>query len=143
MATAKVSTKVMSSNVTPLKFQPSNLKHTAEETAAQTAFVESQMNNDRIAQLRAEQKRIADELKSLKAAKPNRLEAEIARQIAKPNGDLVLTLRAALRGRLLYGQDEAEAIDGIVAQVRELLETTPADQKVRKMPVSPFAKKAE
>ena len=143
MATAKVSTKVMNDNVTVLKVPHIDTPVTPEERASQTKFVESQMSNDRIAQLRAEQKRIADELQALKAAKPNRLEAEIARQLAKPNGDLVLTLRATLRGRILYGQDFGEAIDGIVAQCRTILESTSEEQRIRKMPTPPFAKKAE
>jgi hypothetical protein len=81
--------------------------------------------------------------KELKASQPNRLEREIARQLANPNGDLVLTLRASLRGRMLYGQSFEDAVSGIVEQCRGILEATPEDERIRKMPTPPFAKKAE
>jgi hypothetical protein len=110
---------------------------TPEQRAAQEAFVDAHLAQDRLAQLKAEQRRIAAELKELKASEPNKLEREIAKQTEHPNAALVYTLRASLRGRILYGQSADEAIDAIVAQCRTLLETTPEDERVRKTPTPP------
>lgn len=154
--TAKTTTKAYPSNVTPLELKPSAPKPTPEQRQAQAAFVEVQLQEEpvvnntttevraepnRVAQLRAEQKRIAEELKALKASQPSGLEREIAKQLEHPNAALVYTLRASLRGRLLYGQSVEDAIEGIVTQCRALLESTPAEERIRKMP-TPLNRKA-
>jgi hypothetical protein len=44
---------------------------------------------------------------------------------------------------LAIGQSADEAIDAIVAQCRTILEATTPEDRIRKMPTPPFAKKAQ
>jgi hypothetical protein len=128
--TSATTTKVTSSNVTPVKMRPHSAKPvTADEKASRQAYVEKEMASDKLAQLRAEKQRIADEIKAAKdAAKGDRLADEIARQREHPNKALVYTLGAALRNRIAAGQERATAIDEILEQCRALLESAPERQ---------------
>ena len=132
----KTTTRVFATNSAPIRPKsPKSEPRTDAEKAAQEGIVEKLMNNDRLAQIRAEQARLRDEMRTLRdGAKAKRLEDVIASQKASPNKALVQTLQAALRGRLLAGQPRDEAIAGVLENCRAFLEATPAPE--------PKAKKA-
>jgi hypothetical protein len=81
-----VTTRVFGSQSAPIVLPPhSATPFTAEQKVAQEAFVNSQLKNDEIAQLRAEQKRINDALRAVNAANAAKKEARDAMKANQPS----------------------------------------------------------
>ncbi|HEY7343451.1 MAG TPA: hypothetical protein VH591_21455 [Ktedonobacterales bacterium] len=143
MASA-TTTKIISKNTTPVQLRPRSAAPVAtpEQRETQEKFVDNQINaEERLAQIRAEKARLREEERQLRAAPVDHLAREIARQTNTPSKDLIASLRASVRGRMAYGQGFDEAVDAILAQCRVLLEAIPEDERVRKFPTPPIARK--
>ncbi len=79
--------------------------------------------NDLIAQKRA----LEEQLRAVNAAMPklSPLDKVIAAQTAQPSKWIPLHLSNRVKARVRAGQPRQEAIDGVLAQFRTLLETEP------------------
>lgn len=115
-------TKMTKSNVTALKVPAITAPDaTPEERATQAAFLEKQMEQDSLASLRAEQRRIADAIKEAKARLPQQtpLERVIDRQ-QKLDQYIPKTLANRVWARVKVGQPFDEAWSAVTEQALTL-----------------------
>jgi hypothetical protein len=146
MSSRKTTTAVFRTSAEPIKLAPRKQpKLTPEEKSAQHAFVEAQMEEDRIARLtaelkaaKAEKKAEADkakeerkahaaERKAEKAAKAaTRLEDENAKQSAPARWHYHVT--GMVTRRMQAGQSQDEAIEAALAALRGIMVAKLAEQ---------------
>lgn len=154
MSSRKTTTAVFATNSAPIKLAPRKApKQTPEEKSAQHAFVEKQMEEDRIARLtaelkaaKAEKKAEADKAKeerkaqaatrkAEKAAKAaNRLEDENAKQSAPARWHYHVT--GMVTRRMSAGQSQEDAIEGALAALRAVMVAHLAEQPASTEPTT-------
>jgi len=117
----------------PAHTEATDTQPTAEDRASQSASTETALTHDEVAQLRAEQRRIREQLKAAtatqravrdaqRANQPDRLTREITRQHASRQwlGGMTATL---VRKRVKYGQAQDTAIAEVMAMFRAQLDS--------------------